>query len=1008
MRNKRPDFRKPTKPAHWAQSAVAVLIACALLLPAVQPAAAQEPAATQDAGQGALQVANGAGGVQIAWSGAPAAMAAAAATGESLLDALAVQMPFQRYQGYDLPFKVIPLRFSGPDAVTLPQITRLETMDLPAGLVVPGAPELPPVILEEGQEPPVSMETVALPEQPVFVLRQGIVKGEYLVMVAVSPIFVQNGVTKLATVLETNIPGANAILVAPWEYAEERATAIEAADAMQPVSEPAFEAAAVDAATATVTLVVANPGIQQLTRTALATANAAYTSGSLANVRLTSRGTVVPVQVVGDELRFYVESVGDRWNTSSFYQIALENDPARRSPAMGARTLAAPAAGAVSTVIDRGEWKDQYGFPSKYSSNYPGADGDHYFSAIFSTKAAGDAAPTLTANLRDPAKVTPPNTLPLVNDKATYTFAVTPGVGTDFDFTVNGAANQVHIDASYGPHTTTFTGVGNPETMNVTFVRKATPRTLYFESIGFARPVLLDMGGKGALFWGNPSDTVYRWNNDPQFGYAVWDVTDPANPVVLIGASAPGFKDSESGRRYLVAGEGFVHTPSVRAFRPVYARSLPAAHAVYVIPSEEYRAPLKPLTDLRIKQGYKVTVADVTRIYDAYSGGYVDARAIRRFLQDAYKWTNPRPISVVLVGDGTYDPKNYSMREKAPLLIPPYMMENIDAYIGEAACDNCFGQLTDNAQTGENPDLGDGPDGKVFDTELMVGRFPIKDVEELKTVVSKVVGYETTPDSHALWRSTALYLADNYLKATVEPTKITAQTILADGGGDFAGYSDKMRALNPNARNTSLTPRVYFDPVPQYQEPPATSDWWRYTSRAGVKSNVAARLLDGPALVVYNGHGQLFTLGELEEIGAPRDFLLVRGEPAALNNTRLWVQLSMTCLSASFGAPSDAGTTIDENFFLDPRGGAVAVWGSSGWSVATAHESLQKGFFGKLFAKPGVSVRLGDLLDAGYYNLMLSSTVREDVLRNFLLLGDPLTRFTIPAAKSMYLPIVDK
>lgn len=1009
----------------WLHRAVALLVAGALLLPSALPAAAQEPVAQGPLA--ALQVANNGGGVQIVWGGAAlasasAAVAAGAADSAELLNALAAQMPLQRYQGFDLPFKVIPLRFAAMEAVTLPQITRLETIDLPAEMVNPGAPELPPVLLDEGQAAPVPVtaEIVALPEQPVFVLRQGWVKGEYLVMVAISPIFAQNGVTKLATALETNIPGAAAIAVAPWEYAEQRAAALEATDAQQAAlatgaGEEDAEAAA--AAASTVTLVVANPGMQSIKAAQLGSAY--EVTGAMAKLRVSHRGVVVPVQVVVDEVRFYAESVGDRWNTNSYYQVSLENDPARRSPIMAARSLAAPGDGAaaVSTVIDRGEWQNSYGWPSRYSSKYPGADGDHYFSAIFNTKSLTDTVPSLTANLRDLARVLPRNELPLVNADATFTFTVTPdpsySTGLDFVFDVAGRSDNVTLDATAGLTTATFSDAGNPVSMDVTFVPQATPRALFFESISYARPASLAMGGKGALFWGNPLDTGYRWSDAPQFagGYGVWDVTDPDAPIALSGASAAGFQDSEAGRRYIVAGPGFAFEPAVRAYSPLTAASVPPAQrgvALYMIPDASFKAPLQPLLDLRNSQGTKALAVDVRRVYDAYSGGYVDPEAIRAFLMEAYAtWpaaSSPQdrvtPLSVVLVGDGTYDPRNFEQRERTPTLIPPYMIEGVDRWLGEVACDNCYGQFGD-ANT-------------LFIMDVWVGRFPVKSTEEVQLVVSKIVSYETATDLKATWRSTALYLADNHLKPFLGSAQCATGCV--DGGGDFAEFSDNAWVLNPNRTVPGLTPRVYFDPFPGTPKPPVFNEWWRVGLREDAQKRALWGLQDGPALVVYNGHANIFNMGELEKTGAARAFLLGLTDAFSLYRTnQLYVQLSMTCMTASFATPANSGTTIDEGFFLAPRGGAVAVWGSSGQSVAAGHELLQDGFFAKLFAKPGVAVRLGDLLEAGYMEFALAGPSNSDVLYNFLLLGDPLTKFNYridPRAANyvspIYIPAVTK
>jgi hypothetical protein len=162
---------------------------------------------------------------------------------------------------------------------------------------------------------------------------------------------------------------------------------------------------------------------------------------------------------------------------------------------------------------------------------------------------------------------------------------------------------------------------------------------------------------------------------------------------------------------------------------------------------------------------------------------------------------------------------------------------------------------------------------------------------------------------------------------------------------------------------------------------------------------------------VYNGHANVFNMGELEKAATTeRQFLLGLYDSNTLyKNTQLFVQLSMTCMTASFATPANSATTIDESFLLWPRGGAVAVWGSSGQSVVKGHEALQEGFFRNLFARPGTPVRVGSLLDAGYLNLALSASGNEDILQTFLLLGDPLTKLTYTQGpKELYVPLVAK
>jgi hypothetical protein len=69
---------------------------------------------------------------------------------------------------------------------------------------------------------------------------------------------------------------------------------------------------------------------------------------------------------------------------------------------------------------------------------------------------------------------------------------------------------------------------------------------------------------------------------------------------------------------------------------------------------------------------------------------------------------------------------------------------------------------------------------------------------------------------------------------------------------------------------------------------------------------------------------------------------------------------------------------------------------------------LQKGFFAQLLAAPGGAPRLGELVDAGYRRVLAGAYGTEDVLRTFLLLGDPLTRLGVNAANATFLPVVSK
>ena len=102
-----------------------------------------------------------------------------------------------------------------------------------------------------------------------------------------------------------------------------------------------------------------------------------------------------------------------------------------------------------------------------------------------------------------------------------------------------------------------------------------------------------------------------------------------------------------------------------------------AANAIYIGPTQ-FRSGVQPLLTLRTSQGYTPLFVDVQSIYDVYGDGAVSAPAIRDFLRAETDWQNAdRTISVVLVGDGTYDPYNHEGQVVSGRIfaIPPYMAD---------------------------------------------------------------------------------------------------------------------------------------------------------------------------------------------------------------------------------------------------------------------------------------------------------------------------------------------
>ncbi len=295
----------------------------------------------------------------------------------------------------------------------------------------------------------------------------------------------------------------------------------------------------------------------------------------------------------------------------------------------------------------------------------------------------------------------------------------------------------------------------------------------------------------------------------------LYDVTDPLNPVVmpLSGAGSTASFTQADGASAATMCWRIWPRRQRRSWRRTLRRTLatcwPPMRSTSARRSSKRSCsrclPCAP------SKGYTPLFVDVQAIFDVYGDGYISAPAIRNFLRDRSDWQNPaRTISVVLVGDGTYDPFNYKntgFGSGVSHPMPPYMLD-VDIYINEAPCETCFAQLN-----GDNPITGDdekalNPKSNVFIPDVWLGRFPVRNEAELTTMVNKIVAYESAADLPG-WLSAQLFLADNFI------TSINAQNqVTIDPAGDFASYADEVIQLFGYGAGTQ---RVYYDHSPDRQ-----------------------------------------------------------------------------------------------------------------------------------------------------------------------------------------------
>ena len=265
----------------------------------------------------------------------------------------------------------------------------------------------------------------------------------------------------------------------------------------------------------------------------------------------------------------------------------------------------------------------------------------------------------------------------------------------------------------------------------------------------------------------------------------------------------------EAGAKYLAYTRGAVKTPA--SMVAVISTTLTSAQnegEYIVITPRELKGTAQGLADYRAGQGYRTMVVEAESIYDVFNEGIVSPVAIREFLKYAYgSWKVP-PEYVVLVGEGSFDYKNYLGNSDcvmpSKMVSTPHGLFESDTYYGDVV----------------------GEDGV---PEMAVGRLPVMTDEELERLIEKIKGYEGGGSGD--WEKQVLLVADN-----------------ADEGGKFPEDSDRVGQWVPGGY---VKQRIYLGE--------RTIGEARQAIQSGING--------GASLMNYVGHGalnQLATEGMLK------------------------------------------------------------------------------------------------------------------------------------------------
>jgi hypothetical protein len=365
-----------------------------------------------------------------------------------------------------------------------------------------------------------------------------------------------------------------------------------------------------------------------------------------------------------------------------------------------------------------------------------------------------------------------------------------------------------------------------------------------------------------------------------------------------------------------------------------------------IITHREFWTPILDLADHRAHD-YAVVMVDAQQVYDQFNGGMMSAEAIRDFLSYTYDNWAKRPTFVLLVGDATYDMRNY-LGNSFPTYIPVYL-KLVGSTTGETDSDNRFVTLVNDSTYGDKlPDMH-------------IGRFPVNTTDEAQAMVDKTIAYENaTCDPMPL---DVLFVADD------EDGNLYWD--LSDGIAD--GYAD------PPDNTIKYLPDPYV-PVKKYLGKDCN-----YAADGNAISGDECRqqIIDklnttGALLVSYVGH-------------STKDYWAVEqvwNESAVdqltnSNACELPVMINLGCDEGYFHNPTDSA--VSEYDVRKASVGAVASISPTYYGYPYGHDAFEKGFFLAVF-HDGIQ-ELGIALTKAKQHAMDEGYNTEP--DGYLLMGDP-------------------
>lgn len=454
------------------------------------------------------------------------------------------------------------------------------------------------------------------------------------------------------------------------------------------------------------------------------------------------------------------------------------------------------------------------------------------------------------------------------------------------------------------------------------------------------------------------SSSSFNLNN--AIGITIWDITNPQNPSIqetTNNGNTQSFGVETNILRNFVAFNSSDALLKGEAVGKIENQNLHGMDNIdmLIVYSQGFEEEAERLRSHRASHSNLVVEkARLDHIYNEFSSGTQDVCAIRD-MAEMLHFRSTQFKYLLLLGDGSFDHRNIkelntnSEGDVFHNLIPAYETDESLHPITAYPSDDFFGLLSP----------GEGSPELIGDLDIAVGRLPVKNLDEAKAVIDKIINYDTSPKTLGDWRVRLAFIGDD------EDNSVHSKQ--ADGVSELVKSEHKV--FNHD--------KILFDAFRQESTPGGQ----RFPDATNA---INQNLFKGVLALNYLGHGGG---GGWAQERVLRTQNIVDWD----NFDKLPLIVTATCSFTGYDEPNYV--TAGEMSFLNEKGGGIGLFTTVRAVYSSQNKQLTEAVFRNIFDRQanGDTYTIGDISVIAKNELGSSENKRK-----FALIGDPSQKLVIP------------